>query len=168
MKGLNTIATIGSFGISGPPSALGRRALGRAFGFSVVEGSQGLRVGVRLTENAYSFNTPVDELAVRKLLQEIETKYPGAAAYVGSGGHGGEFGSYFAHDLSMVESEFLMQDVASVQSLEQIGIGRVLDLAEPADLAIFQNAERMALQPGQTDVFTIRAWCFSQRSRLVP
>lgn len=159
------VAQIGEAGSLAAPAAAGGS---RAFGFSVLDGSQGLRVGVRITENAYSFNTPVDELAVRKLLTDIETKNPGAGVYVGSGGHGGTYGSYFGSDLSMAESDFLLEDIESVRSLQQIGVGRVLDLAQPAELQLFRNAERMALQPGQTDIFTIRAWCFSSRTRLIP
>jgi hypothetical protein len=106
--------------------------------------------------------------AVRDVLQGIESRSPGAAVYVGSGGHGSTFGNYFGRDLSFVDAEFLEEDVASSLAVGNSGVRgpRVLDLSHPGDLQIFKSAEALAKEPGQDHIFTIRAWCFSSRSCL--
>jgi RHS repeat-associated protein len=124
----------------------------------------GFKVGVKFTEKAFSFNTVTDAEAVRKIMQEIESKYPGAAVYIGSGGHGNRFGSFFAKHPAFVEHSFFLEDVESIRALRELGVGKVLDLSKPGQLNLFRNAEKMARTAGQDHVFTIRAWCFSSRS----
>lgn len=116
------------------------------------------------TGNAYSYNTPTNARVVAKTLREIDASKPGAAIYVGSGGHGEPTGVSFVTDKSLLEPRFYAQDQVTVKSLQEIGIGKVLDLSNPAEAQIFKNAEQMALEPGQDAVFTVRAWCFSSRS----
>ena len=138
----------------------------RGFGFGVLQRGQPYKVGFRQTENAYFFNTEMDDASVRALARYIQIKNPGAAVYVGSGGHGGTFGSYFGRHSTMIEEEFLAQDIKTMGRLQNLGVGKVLNLATPSELQIFQNAEAMAMQAGQSHIFTIRAWCFSCRTRL--
>lgn len=121
---------------------------------------------VKSTSNAYSFSTEVEAASVRELLLDIDAKYPGAAVYVGSGGHGNRFGSFFARHTSLIDRSFIAEDIESIRALREIGIGEVLDLSKPAQLGLFRNAEQMAKTAGQDHIFTIRAWCFSSRSTL--
>jgi hypothetical protein len=116
------------------------------------------------TGNAYSYDTKTNVRVVAQTLKEIDASKPGAAIYVGSGGHGTSGGQSFVTEKRLLEPRFYAEDAATVKSLQEIGIGRVLDLSNPVDVQIFKNAERMALEPGQDAVFTIRAWCFSSRT----
>ncbi|MBC7705498.1 MAG: hypothetical protein H7274_16325 [Rhodoferax sp.] len=116
------------------------------------------------TNNAYSYDTRTNADVVAKILREIDASKPGAAIYVGSGGHGGPTGVSFVTNPRLRDLSFYAEDQVTVKSLQEIGIGRVLDLSNPAEVQIFKNAEQMALEPGQDAVFTLRAWCFSSRS----
>jgi hypothetical protein len=116
------------------------------------------------TNNAYSYNTRTNARVVAKTLREIDASKPGAAIYVGSGGHGEPTGGSFVTNPRLRDPSFYAEDQVTVKSLQEIGIGRVLDLSNPAEAQIFKNAEQMALEPGQDAVFTVRAWCFSSRS----
>ncbi|HJV02573.1 MAG TPA: hypothetical protein VJ752_18710 [Burkholderiaceae bacterium] len=116
------------------------------------------------TNNAYSYNTRTNARVVARTLTEIDARKPGAAIYVGSGGHGEWDGRSFVTDPSLRVPRFYKEDQVTVKSLQEIGIGKVLDLSNPAEAQIFKNAEQMALEPGQDAIFTVRAWCFSSRS----
>ena len=117
-------------------------------------------------EGAYSFTTVTDSAAIKQVAQQLETKNPGAAVYIGSGGHGTGAGTSFISDANLVDRKFIIQDQASLKSLQDLGVGKVLDLTDPVQLQIFKNAEQMSLVPGQDTVFTIRGWCYSARTGL--
>jgi hypothetical protein len=115
--------------------------------------------------NAYSFASLTHEGVVRALAARIMQEHPWAMIYLGTGGHGAVNGVSFITEASFVEKGFLAADRATAAAVNQLGIGRVLDLTNPAYLRIFQNAEALAKQGGDT-VFTIRAWCYSCRTNI--
>lgn len=123
----------------------------------------GIRV-VKNTQNAYSFDSKTTGNVVETVLKRIEKMSQGAAIYVGSGGHGDKKGNSFVTNPRLKETNFYKDDAATIQALKDLGIGRVLDLSDPKDLKIFKEAEAMAKEPGQTHIYTLRAWCYSLRS----
>jgi hypothetical protein len=115
--------------------------------------------------NAYAFASLTHEGVVRALAARIMQEHPRAMIYLGTGGHGALNGVSFITEASFVEKDFLAADRATAAAVNQLGIGRALDLTNPAYLRLFQNAEILARQGGDT-VFTIRAWCYSCRTNI--
>ena len=125
----------------------------------------------RFNGNAYSFGTEVDQVQVEALGQKILSNNPHAAIYIATGGHGNAEGISFITSAKIGSADFVRADFdtsASLGNMELKKYIRVLNVSDPKQLKIFKEAERMALEPGQDHIYTIRSYCYSFQDKALP
>ena len=132
-------------------------------------GAQGPAVA-RFAGNTVTFDSVTTGDIAGAALGELERTNPGAHVYVGSGTHGELTGDWAAHDLSLRERSFFLEDRVTTAPGQLPGLGprAVLDVASPAGASAFTAAEQTAARVAPGSMFCMSAWCFSTLKKPLP